>query len=167
MIYSESKLNTYEDGQRGHQIKDRHKGGLIEMKNQRKRYKYSLKNVIQDLWVDGSGKFIVGLLIIAFSFLVVAVATKITIPSDEEISSITQDYIEIQLGHEYELEVWDFDVIHQFGIINVEVSYIGIDSKTGKKKEVMEEMVTLTEMNETIDKEETKKRLEKEIKTAN
>lgn len=167
MIYSESKLNTYEDGQRGHQIKDRHKGGLIEMKNQRKRYKYSLKNIIQDLWVDGSGKFIVGLLIIAFSFLVVVVATKITIPSDEEISSITQDYIEIQLGHEYELEVWDFDVIHQFGIINVEVSYIGIDSKTGKKKEVMEEMVTLTEMNETIDKEETKKRLEKEIKTAN
>ncbi|EKZ0315114.1 hypothetical protein RCB63_002846 [Listeria monocytogenes] len=137
------------------------------MKNQRKRYKYSLKNIIQDLWVDGSGKFIVGLLIIAFSFLVVVVATKITIPSDEEISSITQDYIEIQLGHEYELEVWDFDVIHQFGIINVEVSYIGIDSKTGKKKEVMEEMVTLTEMNETIDKEETKKRLEKEIKTAN
>ncbi|ENI8777694.1 hypothetical protein ABZ034_002876 [Listeria monocytogenes] len=137
------------------------------MKNQRKRYKYSLKNVIQVIRDDGSGKFIVGLLIIAFSFLVVAVATKITIPSDEEISSITQDYIEIQLGHEYELEVWDFDVIHQFGIINVEVSYIGIDSKTGKKKEVMEEMVTLTEMNETIDKEETKKRLEKEIKTAN
>ncbi|MDT0067283.1 hypothetical protein QJV38_14205 [Listeria cossartiae subsp. cayugensis] len=137
------------------------------MKNQRKRYKYSLKNVIQDFWDDGSGKFIVGLLIIIFSLLVVSVVTEITTPSDEEVSSLTQDYIEIQLGDEYELEAWDFDIIHLFGSTTVEVSYIGIDSKTGKKKEVMKETVPLMEINETIDKEETKKRLEKEIKTAN
>ncbi|HHP9242021.1 TPA: hypothetical protein ACSJYH_002910 [Listeria monocytogenes] len=137
------------------------------MNNQSKRYKYPLKNVIQNLWDDGTGKVLVSLLTIAFSLLVVSVVTEITTPSDEEVSSLTQDYIEIQLGDEYELEAWDFDIIHQFCITNVEVSYIGIDSKTGKKKEVMEEMVALREMNETIDKEETKKRLEKEIKTAN
>ncbi|EAC2786910.1 hypothetical protein QPJ54_002977 [Listeria monocytogenes] len=139
----------------------------MEMENHRKRYKYPLKNVIQDFWDDGSGKFIVGLLIIIFSLLVVSVVTEITTPSDEEVSSLTQDYIEIQLGDEYELEAWEFDIIHLFASTTVEVSYIGIDSKTGKKKEVMEETVPLTEMNETIDKEETKKRLEKEIKTAN
>ncbi|EAW7173823.1 hypothetical protein FG303_14310 [Listeria monocytogenes] len=137
------------------------------MENQRKRYKYPLKNVIQDLWDDGSGKFIVGLLIIIFSLLVALVVTKIITPSDEEVRSLTQDYIEIQLGDEYKLEAWDFDINHQIGVADVEVSYIGINSKTGKRKEVMGEMVSFREINETIDKEETKKRLEKEIKTAN
>ncbi|EAD2626071.1 TPA_asm: hypothetical protein GYI25_13795 [Listeria monocytogenes] len=137
------------------------------MENQRKRYKYSLKNVIQDLWDDGTGKVLVSLLIIAFIVLIMGVVTEINTHSDEEIRSLTQDYIEIQLGDEYKLEAWDVDIYHQFGITDVEVSYIGIDSETGKKKEAMEEMVSLREINETIEKEETKKRLEKEIKTAN
>ncbi|EAC6224328.1 hypothetical protein AOC40_13760 [Listeria monocytogenes] len=137
------------------------------MENQRKRYKYPLKNVIQDLWDDGTGKVLVSLLIIAFIVLIMGVVTEINTHSDEEIRSLTQDYIEIQLGDEYKLEAWDVDIYHQFGITDVEVSYIGIDSETGKKKEAMEEMVSLREINETIEKEETKKRLEKEIKTAN
>ncbi|EAE7350632.1 hypothetical protein BKC16_14840 [Listeria monocytogenes] len=95
------------------------------------------------------------------------VVTEKNTPSDEEIRSLTQDYIEIQLGDEYKLEAWDVDIYHQFGITDIEVSYIGIDSETGKKKEAMEEMVSLREINETIEKEETKKRLEKEIKSAN
>ncbi|TYU31390.1 hypothetical protein [Listeria monocytogenes] len=137
------------------------------MENQRKRYKYPLKNVIQDLWDDGTGKVLVSLLIIAFIVLIMGVVTEINTHSDEEIRSLTQDYIEIQLGDEYKLEAWDVDIYHRFGITDVEVSYIGIDSETGKKKEAMEEMVSLREINETIEKEETKKRLEKEIKTAN
>ncbi|EAE7281424.1 hypothetical protein BJN22_08425 [Listeria monocytogenes] len=137
------------------------------MENQRKRYKYPLKNVIQDLWDDGTGKVLVSLLTIAFIVLIMGVVTEKNTPSDEEIRSLTQDYIEIQLGDEYKLEAWDVDIYHQFGITDVEVSYIGIDSETGKKKEAMEEMVSLREINETIEKEETKKRLEKEIKSAN
>ncbi|EAE7079970.1 hypothetical protein ACXKMY_002835 [Listeria monocytogenes] len=137
------------------------------MENQRKRYKYPLKNVIQDLWDDGTGKVLVSLLTIAFIVLIMGVVTEKNTPSDEEIRSLTQDYIEIQLGDEYKLEAWDVDIYHQFGITDIEVSYIGIDSETGKKKEAMEEMVSLREINETIEKEETKKRLEKEIKSAN
>ncbi|EGP4510198.1 hypothetical protein IZR06_002808 [Listeria monocytogenes] len=137
------------------------------MENHRKRYKYPLKNVIQDLWDDDMGKILVFFLTIAFIVLIMGVVTEINTPSDEEIRNLTQDYIEIQLGDEYKLEAWDVDIYHQFGITDVEVSYIGIDSETGKKKEAMEEMVSLREINETIEKEETKKRLEKEIKTAN
>ncbi|EPC4765813.1 hypothetical protein Q6943_002752 [Listeria monocytogenes] len=139
----------------------------MEMENHRKRYKYPLKNVIQDLWDDDMGKILVYLLIFAFILLCGSVVTKINTPSDEEIRSLTQDYIEIQLGDDYKLEAWDVDINHQFGITNVEVSYIGVDSETGKKKEVMEEDVSLSKIVEAIDKEETKKRLEKEIKTAN
>ncbi|EAC3131996.1 TPA: hypothetical protein IP933_002644 [Listeria monocytogenes] len=137
------------------------------MENHRKRYKYPLKNVIQDLWDDDMGKILVYLLIFAFILLCGSVVTKINTPSDEEIRSLTQDYIEIQLGDDYKLEAWDVDINHQFGITSVEVSYIGVDSETGKKKEVMEEDISLSKIVEAIDKEKTKKRLEKEIKTAN
>ncbi|ECR1110914.1 hypothetical protein F0W52_14595 [Listeria monocytogenes] len=139
----------------------------MEMENHRKRYKYPLKNVIQDLWDDDMGKILVYLLIFAFILLCGSVVTKINTPSDEEIRSLTQDYIEIQLGDDYKLEAWDIDINHQFGITSVEVSYIGVDSETGKKKEVMEEDISLSKIVEAIDKEKTKKRLEKEIKTAN
>ncbi|EAC6780726.1 TPA: hypothetical protein ACSY8X_14565 [Listeria monocytogenes] len=139
----------------------------MEMENHRKRYKYPLKNVIQDLWDDDMGKILVYLLIFAFILLCGSVVTKINTPSDEEIRSLTQDYIEIQLGDDYKLEAWDVDINHQFGITSVEVSYIGVDSETGKKKEVMEEDISLSKIVEAIDKEKTKKRLEKEIKTAN
>ncbi|RJY80720.1 hypothetical protein [Listeria monocytogenes] len=137
------------------------------MENHRKRYKYPLKNVIQDLWDDDMGKILVYLLIFAFILLCGSVVTKINTPSDEEIRSLTQDYIEIQLGDDYKLEAWDVDINHQFGITSVEVSYIGVDSETGKKKEVMEEDISLSKIVEAIDKEKTKKRLEKKIKTAN
>lgn len=166
-VYSGSKLDSYEDGQWGHQIKNRNRGGWMEMENHRKRYKYPLKNVIQDLWDDDMGKILVYLLIFAFILLCGSVVTKINTPSDEEIRSLTQDYIEIQLGDDYKLEAWDVDINHQFGITSVEVSYIGVDSETGKKKEVMEEDISLSKIVEAIDKEKTKKRLEKEIKTAN
>ncbi|EMC3833860.1 hypothetical protein VDN17_002901 [Listeria monocytogenes] len=139
----------------------------MEMENHRKRYKYPLKNVIQDLWDDDMGKILVYLLIFAFILLCGSVVTKINTPSDEDIRSLTQDYIEIQLGDDYKLEAWDVDINHQFGITSVEVSYIGVDSETGKKKEVMEEDISLSKIVEAIDKEKTKKRLEKEIKTAN
>ncbi|KXS57005.1 hypothetical protein AWJ03_14475 [Listeria monocytogenes] len=139
----------------------------MEMENHRKRYKYPLKNVIQDLWDDDMGKILVYLLIFAFILLCGSVVTKINTPSDEEIRILTQDYIEIQLGDDYKLEAWDVDINHQFGITSVEVSYIGVDSETGKKKEVMEEDISLSKIVEAIDKEKTKKRLEKEIKTAN
>ncbi|HAO6202689.1 TPA: hypothetical protein IQB34_002197 [Listeria monocytogenes] len=139
----------------------------MEMENHRKRYKYPLKNVIQDLWDDDMGKILVYLLIFAFILLCGSVVTKINTPSDEEIRSLTQDYIEIQLGDDYKLEAWDVVINHQFGITSVEVSYIGVDSETGKKKEVMEEDISLSKIVEAIDKEKTKKRLEKEIKTAN
>ncbi|EAV9833058.1 hypothetical protein FFD46_14555 [Listeria monocytogenes] len=137
------------------------------MEYHRKRYKYPLKNVIQDLWDDDMGKILVYLLIFAFILLCGSAVTKINTPSDEEIRSLTQDYIEIQLGEDYKLEAWDVDINHQFGITSVEVSYIGVDSETGKKKEVMEEDISLSKIVEAIDKEKTKKRLEKEIKTAN
>ncbi|MCD2228805.1 hypothetical protein [Listeria monocytogenes] len=139
----------------------------MEMEYHRKRYKYPLKNVIQDFWDDDMGKILVYLLIFAFILLCGSVVTKINTPSDEEIRSLTQDYIEIQLGDDYKLEAWDVDINHQFGITSVEVSYIGVDSETGKKKEVMEEDISLSKIVEAIDKEKTKKRLEKEIKTAN
>ncbi|EHO5110652.1 hypothetical protein KLP99_002882 [Listeria monocytogenes] len=134
------------------------------MENQRKRYKYPLKNVIQDLWDDDMGKILVYLLIFAFMLLCGSVVTKINTPSDKEIRSLTQDYIEIQLGDEYKLEAWDVDIYHQFGITKVEVSYIGIDSETGKKKEVMKEEISLSKIVEAINKEKTKKKLEKQIK---
>lgn len=139
----------------------------MDMEYHRKRYKYPLKNVIQDLWDDDMGKILVYLLIFAFILLCGSAVTKINTPSDEEIRSLTQDYIEIQLGEDYKLEAWDVDINHQFGITSVEVSYIGVDSETGKKKEVMEEDISLSKIVEAIDKEKTKKRLEKEIKTAN
>ncbi|EIA6404806.1 hypothetical protein K7P64_002792 [Listeria monocytogenes] len=57
------------------------------MENQRKRYKYPLKNVIQDLWDDDMGKILVYLLIFAFILLCGSVVTKINTPSDEEIKT--------------------------------------------------------------------------------
>ncbi|WP_194359317.1 hypothetical protein [Listeria welshimeri] len=87
------------------------------------------------------------------------------------VKNQTQDYIEIQLGDEYQLAAWDYDYFNcpliPYVFKKVEVSYIGIDSETGKKKEVMEEDISLSKIVEANDKEKTKKRLEKEIKTAN
>lgn len=135
-----------------------------KMENQRKRYKDSLINIIQDFWDNDYGKIIVYILIFAFILLGWQVLAKIDTPPDEEVKSLTQDYIEIQLGDEYKLEAWDFDINHQFCITKVEVSYIGIDSETGKQKEVMKEEISLSKIVEAINKEKAKKKLEKQIK---
>ncbi|EAF4459208.1 hypothetical protein CYH18_15165 [Listeria monocytogenes serotype 1/2a] len=138
------------------------------MEKQRKRYKYPLKNVIQDLWNTEIGKFIACLMWCAFIILSGLAITELYTPSDDEVRSLTQEYIEIQLGDEYKLEAWDLDINnHVFGITDVVVSYIGSDSKSEKKKEVIEETISLEKIRETIDKEETKKRLEREIKNSN
>ncbi|MBC1572772.1 hypothetical protein HCJ25_14080 [Listeria sp. FSL L7-1426] len=137
------------------------------MEKQRKRYKYPLKNVIQDLWNTETGKFIACLMWCAFIILSGLAITELYTPSDDEVRSLTQEYIEIQLGDEYKLEAWDLDINnHVFGITDVVVSYIGSDSKSEKKKEVIEETISLEKIRETIDKEETKKRLEREIKNS-
>ncbi|MBC1678727.1 hypothetical protein HB938_12985 [Listeria welshimeri] len=66
------------------------------MENQRKRYKYPLKNVIQDLWDDDMGKILVYLLIFAFILLCGSVVTKINTPSDEEKRSYGRRYFIVQ-----------------------------------------------------------------------
>ncbi|MBC1775959.1 hypothetical protein [Listeria seeligeri] len=141
------------------------------MGDQRQRFKNAIKHKIQDFWNDNM-IIIIYCSIVLFSIGVPTLITTMIDPnSNEEVKSQTQDYIEIQLGDDYQLAAWDYDYINcpliPYALINVEVSYIGINNKTGKKKEVIEEDVSLSQIVEAIDKEKTKKRLEKQIKTAN
>lgn len=103
--------------------------------------------------------------------IVVLITTIIDPHYNEKVKSQTQDYIEIQLGDDYQLAAWDYDYFNcpliPYALINVEVSYIGINNKTGKKKEVIEEDVSLSKIAEVIAKEEKKKRLEKQMKNKN
>ncbi|EMZ8519210.1 hypothetical protein ABE798_002945, partial [Listeria monocytogenes] len=51
-------------------------------------------------------------------------------PSDKEISTSTENYIEIQLGKEYQLKSWEYEYITPD---DVEISYIGVNEKNGKR----------------------------------
>ncbi|MBC2344564.1 hypothetical protein HBP38_13010 [Listeria welshimeri] len=134
------------------------------MGNRRQRFKYLLKTRRQVFW-----SIITKCLMVLF---VIGVVTLILIivntTSDEIVKNQTQDYIEIQLGDEYQLAAWDYDYFNcpliPYVFKNVEVSYIAINNKTGKKKEVIEEDVSFSKIAEVIAKEEKKKKLEKEIK---
>ncbi|EHM3340630.1 hypothetical protein ABFW39_002990 [Listeria monocytogenes] len=137
------------------------------MGNRRQRFKYSLKTRRQVSW-----SIITKCLMVLFVIgMVTLILIIVNTTSDEMVKNQTQDYIEIQLGDEYQLAAWDYDYFNcpliPYVFKKVEVSYIGIDSETGKKKEVMEEDISLSKIVEANDKEKTKKRLEKEIKTAN
>ncbi|EAE9169127.1 hypothetical protein [Listeria monocytogenes] len=141
------------------------------MENRRKRCQCALKNKIQDFWNDYINIIIFGLMILLSIGIVVLITTIIDPHYNEKVKSQTQDYIEIQLGDDYQLAAWDYDYFNcpliPYALINVEVSYIGINNKTGKKKEVIEEDVSLSKIAEVIAKEEKKKRLEKQMKNKN
>ncbi|EAD8349020.1 TPA_asm: hypothetical protein GGB46_14525 [Listeria monocytogenes] len=81
-------------------------------------------------------------------------------PSDKEISTSTENYIEIQLGKEYQLKSWEYEYITPD---DVEISYIGVNEKNGKRIEVMEKRIPFSEVKEVISKDKTKRRLESKI----
>ncbi|EHD1636881.1 hypothetical protein ACIT6Z_003022 [Listeria monocytogenes] len=81
-------------------------------------------------------------------------------PSDKEISTSTENYIEIQLGNEYQLKSWEYEYITPD---DVEISYIGVNEKNGKRIEVMEKRIPFSEVKEVISKDKTKRRLESKI----
>ncbi|EAW7168021.1 hypothetical protein FG264_14955 [Listeria monocytogenes] len=81
-------------------------------------------------------------------------------PSDEEVSTSTENYIEIQLGKEYQLKSWEYEYITPN---DVEISYIGVNEKNGKRIEVMEKRIPFSEVKEVISKDKTKRRLESKI----
>ncbi|MBC2137513.1 hypothetical protein HCA93_15445 [Listeria innocua] len=81
-------------------------------------------------------------------------------PSDEEVKNSTKNYIEIQLGKEYQLKSWEYEYITPN---DVEISYIGVSEKSGKRKEVFEKVIPFEEVKEVISKDSTKKRLEASI----
>ncbi|ECJ9747811.1 hypothetical protein FQR52_14885 [Listeria monocytogenes] len=140
----------------------------MNMENRRKRFQYALKNKIQAFWNDYINIITFGLMVLLSIGMVVLITTIIDPHSNEKVKSQTKDYIEIELGDEYQLVAWDYDYFNcpltPYVFKNVEVSYIAINNKTGKKKEVIEEDVSLSKIAEVIAKEEKKKKLEKEIK---
>ncbi|ECK6839746.1 hypothetical protein FSB91_13960, partial [Listeria monocytogenes] len=81
-------------------------------------------------------------------------------PSDKEVSTSTENYIEIQLGKEYQLKSWEYEYITPD---DVEISYIGVNEKNGKRIEVMEKRIPFSEVKEVISKDKTKRRLESKI----
>ncbi|EHW6680056.1 hypothetical protein K2003_002869 [Listeria monocytogenes] len=81
-------------------------------------------------------------------------------PSDKEISTSSENYIEIQLGNEYQLKSWEYEYITPD---DVEISYIGVNEKNGKRIEVMEKRIPFSEVKEVISKDKTKRRLESKI----
>lgn len=134
------------------------------MGNRRQRSKYSLKTRRQVSW-SIIIQCLIALIFIGMGTLIIIMVNT---TSNEMVKNQTQDYIEIQLGNEYQLATWDYDYFNwpliPYDLKNVEVSYIGIDNKTGKKKEVIKEDISLGKIAEVIDKEKTKKKLEKQIK---
>ncbi|WP_341485420.1 hypothetical protein [Listeria seeligeri] len=82
------------------------------------------------------------------------------LPTDQEAKVATEKYVEIKLTDKYKLEAMDYEAEH--GNLDFFISYIGVDEKTGDKKEVIEKKVSYSEIEETIAKDKKKEKLEKE-----
>lgn len=105
----------------------------------------------------------IALAIIGMSALMVMIFSSVFglfNPSDKEVSTSTENYIEIQLGKEYQLKFWEYEYITPD---DVEISYIGVNEKNGKRIEVMEKRIPFSEVKEVISKDKTKRRLESKI----
>ncbi|EPM5620873.1 hypothetical protein ACTU7N_000473 [Listeria monocytogenes] len=105
----------------------------------------------------------IALAIIGMSALMVMIFSSVFglfNPSDKEVSTSTENYIEIQLGKEYQLKSWEYEYITPD---DVEISYIGVNEKNGKRIEVMEKRIPFSEVKEVISKDKTKRRLESKI----
>ncbi|MBC6304238.1 hypothetical protein [Listeria immobilis] len=92
-------------------------------------------------------------------FLFLSVVNGLIRASDEEIEEIAPHYIQVELGEHYQLKTWEYTN----SFFQTEISYIGVNEKTNKRKEVIHEKVTLHEMEETLAKEKTRKKLEKQL----
>ncbi|MCQ87943.1 hypothetical protein DTQ80_14575 [Listeria monocytogenes] len=113
--------------------------------------------------VDKLVKFMLYLIPLCMVILMVMLllwGLRVFNPSDKEISTSTENYIEIQLGKEYQLKSWEYEYITPD---DVEISYIGVNEKNGKRIEVMEKRIPFSEVKEVISKDKTKRRLESKI----
>ncbi|EPS1327062.1 hypothetical protein ACVBUS_002980 [Listeria monocytogenes] len=113
--------------------------------------------------VDKSMKFMFFLIPLCMVILMVMLFSMLFglfNPSDKEVSTSTENYIEIQLGKEYQLKSWEYEYITPD---DVEISYIGVNEKNGKRIEVMEKRIPFSEVKEVISKDKTKRRLESKI----
>ncbi|EEO3273149.1 TPA: hypothetical protein ACP2NT_002082 [Listeria monocytogenes] len=86
--------------------------------------------------------------------------SKILFVSDEKMEQIVPKYISIVIGDNYELKEWEYE--NGF-LRRVEISYIAVNKKTNEKLEVIHDVVRYSDMEDTIAKEKTRKRLEKKL----
>ncbi|EFU7331890.1 hypothetical protein [Listeria seeligeri] len=86
--------------------------------------------------------------------------SKILFVSDEKMEQIVPKYISIEIGDNYELKEWEYE--NGF-LRRVEISYIAVNKKTNEKLEVIHDVVRYSDMEDTIAKEKTRKRLEKKL----
>ncbi|MBC1746922.1 hypothetical protein [Listeria seeligeri] len=100
------------------------------------------------------------LLIIALIVLFLyAMGTMIIRASNEDIEEIAPHYIQVELGEHYQLKTWEYTN----SLFQTEISYIGVNEKSNERKEVMHEKVTVRDMKEALEKEKTRKKLEKKL----
>ncbi|EAC5586485.1 hypothetical protein NB38_01510 [Listeria monocytogenes] len=104
----------------------------------------------------------IALFILTIGVIVYAIscASKILFVSDEKVEQIVPKYISIEIGDNYELKEWEYEN----GLLRrVEISYIAVNKKTNEKLEVIHDTVNYSDMEETIAKEKTRKKLEKKL----
>ncbi|MBC1506330.1 hypothetical protein HCJ58_04985 [Listeria sp. FSL L7-1509] len=108
-------------------------------------------------FIEIIGYIVFFIIIIGSLVYMISGISKYCFVSDDKVEQIVPKYISIEIGDNYELKEWEYE--NGF-LRRVEISYIAVNKKTNEKLEVIHDTVNYSDMEETIAKEKTRKKLE-------